>query len=580
MAIEHSSDAEVYGSWDESQILKEFSIRKIEESYDKQRKAVNTWKTNIRDWKKSKGKKKAFPIPGRNVPASQQIEVMASGKYLEKPYDQERLAELTEMNQRLKSSIKTYATNIVRTGYETVPTRRRRKADLSEKEIELFEKQTTELIDWLENKANVPEVSFMDLCAMLVASKWGLGDGYWELRKTAKGDLGLIDYAPTQYIWIGVDEDSKPDKYLHIRNGKTVYFRMFHDEKDRHVDTWEPKEGEEIPPKKRATKLLHYKEFNLYDNNYGIAPWTPCIPAVLGSRYAAEYNVNFFNNDATPRMVILVMGGALDDATVSRVKKFVRKGKGKENAGRVLVLAVSAKNKNDPNAKNPIVKLEPLTVGKQDDASFTKYGASNREEIREASGQAEIFFGTAGDINRAAAFTLRELVANGVYKPEQDSLARFINSSLLPIFAKEKGYVLKNDGPKATKTELMVQLHFKEIKTLGQKDEALINQGWARAGAMSPNDCRDILGLEKIDAEWADIPISLAVVMLQMQIIGAPNTGDFVSSVTDDTTKALVGIRQTLHEYFIKTGKKPTAPTLKEIEEMFFAEFEEDVDEV
>lgn len=247
-----------------------------------------------------------------------------------------------------------------------------------------------------------------------------------------------------------------------------------------------------------------------------------------------------------PRMAVLVMGGALDDITVETMKKFFRRGKGKENAGRVLVMQASAKNANNPDVKPPIIKLEPLTVGKTDDQSFGQYQKDSKDTVREAFRIASIFFGTSDDVNRAAAFTMREMTISQVFSPENRAASTFVNDTIVRKWALSKGYVtLDSNGKIKDDSKLEVQVGFKLPETMSEKDKADMFTSYASAGGLSCNDIRDILNLPRIDADWANIPQSLAVVMLQMQAITSDKIGlgnyDAVDATLDQNLTKAIG---------------------------------------
>jgi len=477
-----------------------------------------------------------------DLPVSKQAEEIAYGEYYNKPYDQERLTELTEMNQRLKSCINTMGTCCARLGLVIQPSKDRRIADMSKDEISRFKNQKEELLLYLNNISE-DGTMFEEYVAGLIEAKFATGDGYLEVVENMKGAIvGIYPVIP-KYIYIKRDDKGKPDGYIQIYQGTKTYFKKFGDKRIINANTG--KEDKTTKISERATSLLHYKQRNLLSKYYGVPLWSASIPSILGCRYAEERNAAFFDNDSVPRMAVLVMGGALDEITVETTKKFFRQGKGKENYGRVLVMQASSKNANNPDAKPPIIKLEPLTVGKTDDQSFGKYQRDSKETIREAFRIASIFFGTSDDVNRAAAYTMREMTIAQVFAPESKSASHFINSTIVRKWATGKGYVtLDSNGKVKDDSKLEVQIGFHLPETMSEKDKADMFTSYASAGGLSCNDIRDILNLPRIDKDWANIPQSLAVVMMQMQTLEADKVDmgyDFTDATLDQNLTKAIG---------------------------------------
>lgn len=489
-----------------------------------------------------------------DLPESQQIETAAYGEFIRKPYDQKVLASLTEMNQRLKSCVHAVATNSVKLGLriDTYMHPHVRVSDFDEEEAIAYKEQRIKLIRWLNTIAE-DEQDFIDVMYEFVLKWQELGECFLEVVEDASGRVSKVLLADPTQIWVGV----KKDRYIQMQRGKKVYFRKFFDDGEpRSSKTFLPVSEVEVPFSEQATKLIHIREANSLSGVYGIPKHTPSAPAILGGRSADERNKTFFDNDAVPRMAITISGGSLADDTVEDCKEFFDQTRGVQNAHRCLILEVTNMNSNQPDWKPPEVKFWPLTVGKTDDASFLKYRAFVDEVIREAFRVANIFLGTAGDINRAAAFTLREMTVNLVFAVVGEHVARVLNNTLLP-----KWMEVENLNPESCK----VQIGFEIPKTMSQKDEAEILKLFASAGAYSPNDIRAYMGLDSWDAAWASIPTALAIVFAQMGLVETPDNNDLIDgmdlqggALPSGETKmrdALQVIRKALEKLYLHDSK-------------------------
>lgn len=196
----------------------------------------------------------------------------------------------------------------------------------------------------------------------------------------------------------------------------------------------------------------------------------------------------------TPRMAIIVSGGTLDSGSVKMIQNFIEaKGKGVQNYGRVMVLQPEQREAV-PGAEVGQAKIDlmPLTVGVTEDASFTRYLMLNDEIVREAFGIGKIFLGTADDVNRATAFTMKQITMEQVFEPEIKRYEHRLNITLM-----------RDLGAKYTK------LRFTRPRMTDVTQEALAYATLAAAGGVSPNDIRDLLGFDPFQGDWAGTPISV-----------------------------------------------------------------------
>ena len=526
--------------------------QKLRSQYRKERGLRRVKDSDFEGWMEKNGKKDMLPLLRvADLPESQQIEATSYGEYIKKPYDQSVLASLVEMNQRLRSCSEAVASNSVRLGVRVDPYLHPhiRVSDYDDAETTAYKEQKLSLIKWL-NFISPDELDFVDIMYEFVLKWQELGECFLEIVEDASGKVTAIHIADPTNIWVGV----KKDRFIQMSRGKKVYFRKFFDDGTaRSSKTFEEVgDGGPVPFGEHATKLLHIKEPNSLSSVYGIPKYTPSAPTILGGRSADERNKTFFDNDAVPRMAITISGGSLADDTVEKAEEFFDQTKGAQNAHRCLILEVTNMNTNQPDWKPPEVKFWPLTIGKTDDASFLKYRSFVDEVIREAFKIANIFLGTSGDINRAAAFTMREMTVNLVFAVIGETLARLLNNTLLPKWMEASGV-----NPDTCK----VQIGFEVPKTMSQKDEAEILKLFASAGAYSPNDIRGYMGLDSWEPAWASIPTALAIVFAQMGLVDVPDSdaltdgmdlegGETVPTKEDKLRHALLSVRKALEPLY------------------------------
>lgn len=515
--------------------LKGFSLDSMREKWKridyliKQRKVLKT----LEEKEKSKLTKEEKEIIKRikkeltngedNIPASQTIAEVASGKYFRKPYEQEKLIDYCELSPKLKTSIIAKSTCSVGLGvkYQPFGSPDITINDYDAETRKKYEEQKFSLRKYVKRitkKGDDFDTTTFELALYTGAT----GESYLELVKDNMGKTLYIKPAVSKYIFVGKDKD----RYIQIYRGKTVYFRPFWEDNPvpRSANSFEPAENVGgISIKDQATTLIHFKIPNFVSSIYGVPEWTPGIPDLLGNRAASERNYNLMQNDAVPRLVVLISGGTLTDDSVKTTKSFFKKHKGIENTGRVLILEVTGLNAGDVDQKTPSIQLVPLTIGQTDDASFLKYSAATEQTVRELLRISNLFLGTAEDINRAAAFTMREMTVNLIFEPYGKIFSNKLNSTLLYDWMAEDGL---NDET------CLVEFGFVLPNTISQKDMSVIKSDYAGKGGLTPNDLREDIGLQRIEEPWADLPQSLLIVLLQMEILTEEDEG-----ISTDFTK-------------------------------------------
>jgi len=524
----NESDVQCYlakGNTDDTFQQKNITLKAIENRIRKQNKA-------LREYTKAKEAGEEPDVPLSDLAYSQQIAVQAYGEYVTKPYDQEYLSYLVSQNQRLWSCIDAVARNSVGVGLEIRPYLypHQTLTDFDENQKQEYRAQSLSLIKWL-NRISGPGKRFTNVVTQQALNLVGLGDCYLEVVETLKGDIKQIFDISPKRVWVG----SNRDRYIQMRSGKKVYFKKFQDDLKRNKETFDPIESIE-DAKKLASKMVHIRKPNLLSSVYGVTDFVPSIPNIVGARSVDERNKVFFDNDGVPRLAITISGGGLTEDTETKITNFLKSNhKGVENAHRIMVLAANAANTNSPNFRPPKIDVVPLTVSETEDGSFLKYKKTCEESIREAFRISKIFLGTSEDVNRAAAFTMREMTVELVFRVIGQMFADQYNETLLPEWREETGVSEEN---------CLVEIGFGVPATLTQKDKAEITKAYASSGAYSPDDIREMQGLEPFNKPWSKIPLTLAIVFAQMTMIDVPDEaellGDTDTSSEPESEKAVM----------------------------------------
>ena len=466
-------------------------------------------------------------------------------KVIKPPHDLNVLARATLLSSRLSKSIDIMSKNVVGLGFEVIDTlNTQERRNISVEMAEEIKEQRNNLEKFLE-QAN-KEHTFNALMGLIKTDEESVGNAYLEVLRDNDDDIQNLGMVPGRTIRLtrlkrsDKGEESKTDRedikdedviFVQVRGTRKKYFIPFGSTLLINPTTGEEFEGS-VLREDIATELLHFKLEHPSDDFYGLPRWIPAIPAITGNRLSDVRNIKFMENDATPRLAILISGGNLDPTSVEAVEKFIDlQGRGVENASRVMVLQTERKMIGPQAGDVPKIELVPLTIGIQDDASFLKYRQANNDEIKEAFGISDLFYGMSRDINRAAASVAKQVTNEQEFEPERKRITHKLKHILLPELPFETDLVT-------------IRFNSPLINDLASLADGISKA--SAAGGLTPHDIREMAGREPYpntpEYDWADFPLPIA---LQFIALGA-------FSLTDETNSTPA--RQPENR---KPGKKP-----------------------
>lgn len=198
-------------------------------------------------------------------------------------------------------------------------------------------------------------------------------------------------------------------------------------------------DGQEIAL--RLEDVIFIRTPNPLDPYRGMGPVQSILTDLDSSRYAAEWNRNFFANSAAPGGVLEV-DRRLDDAEFSELReRWNEQHKGVANAHRVAIAEGG-------------LKWVDRTIN-QRDMQFVELRNVSREVIREAYGFPKPMLGSVDDVNRANADAGEVMFARWLLVPEAEAIKDALNSHLLPLFGSTaKGLEFDYDNPVPEDREL------------------------------------------------------------------------------------------------------------------------------
>jgi PBSX family phage portal protein len=370
------------------------------------------------------------------------------------------------------------------------------------------------------------------------------GNGYIEVVRNNVGRIVELHHVPATTIRrrmiragsrsrgsvdLGTGPNSTPRQvygFIQIRGNQKRYFKEFGDRRVMNTQSgaWHTDEGP-LGWSSRATEIIHFRNYDPTSQYYGAPRYVPSATAIAGNRQAAIRNVAFFENDAVPRMALLVSGGRLTSESMQQIEDFVRgKQRGADQAHRVMIVQVEPTRVGFQQNNKTMIELKPLTVGVTEDASFQTYRNANDEEVREIFGLAPVFFSTE-NVNKASAAVSREITNEQEFEPDRLSKEYTINQNIVTdllcheirerhgIKAPEDEFEEREQRRKMRK-HILVQFRFARMTLTDPLDTARMDHVYASLGAMTPNELRERIDLPPYPEEYffgdKPLPISMA----------------------------------------------------------------------
>jgi PBSX family phage portal protein len=412
-------------------------------------------------------------------------------------YDPLTWAFTLEQSTRLNKLVRSMAVNTVGLGWKITP----KKDDESfrTQNLDKIKEEREELEEVFENIN--PDLPFTEIMSQVKIDEESTGQGYIETVRDRKGiKVVRVNHVPSYTIRVATFTKDRPRSIRFVQQRHTggnrnlrVYFKEFNEKWDLHMRTGEWFPPGTLPEEDSANELIQFKLYSPRSSYYGVPRAVSTAPAIAGTRLAHRRNVAFFENDACPRLAVIVNGGTLTEEAMQSIEDFIEsRAKGPGNAGRLMVLQGKVESKLMGDAGSVKIQLMPLTVGVQDDASFTKYTNANNEEIREAFGIGQIFIGTSDNVNRAVALAMKQLTVEQIFKPESVRYEYILNQTIV------KTYDVKH-----------TKLTFEKAKTVDMVGESQALTMLASAAGVTPNDIRDFMEKPRYNAAWGDTPLNV-----------------------------------------------------------------------
>lgn len=379
------------------------------------------------------------------------------------PYDLDTLANLYDSSAIHNAAVNARVMNTVGLGYhfeETMKTKRKiEKAQESPDRLARVRKSIQDererLEEFFENVNE--EETFNETLIRVWLDCLSVGNGYLEIGRTNSGKIGYIGHIPATLVRVR----RKRDGFVQIAKSnkiQAVFFRNFQDS-----ETQDPINADPNP-----NEIIHFKIYSPNHTYYGIPSAVSAAAAIIGDKFAKEYNIDYFENKAIPRYAIIIKGAKLSQKSKQEMVNYFRQEvKGRNHGTLVIPLPASLGADTD-------LKFEKLEAGIQD-ASFDKYRKSNRDEILVADRVPAPKVGVYDNANLAVSRDADKTFKTQVLTPDQSIIQKKINRLVGEL------------------TEILV-LKFNNIDLIDEDIQSRIYDRYLRTEVIAPNEVRTKLG--------------------------------------------------------------------------------------
>jgi PBSX family phage portal protein len=326
-----------------------------------------------------------------------------------------------------------------------------------------IERAKIEVRDWLESLND--EDSFTASMEKVFTDLQATGNGYLEVGRTIKGEIGYVGHIPATTIRVRRLRDG----FVQVIGNKVVYFRNFGGTNQNPLGT-DP----------RPNEIIHFKSYSPLNTFYGVPDILSAINSLYGDALASQYNIDFFSNKAVPRYVVTLKGAKLSPEAEDKMFRFLQTGLKGQNH-RTLYIPLPG----DSDTNKVEFDMKPIENGVQE-GSFKEYRKQNRDDILVAHQVPLSKLGGGDSSNIAAALAQDRTFKEQVARPAQDKMNKMINKII------------------REKTDIL-DFKFNELTLTDEIAQSQILERYVKNQIMLPNEARSILGMPQ--REGGDEPM-------------------------------------------------------------------------
>lgn len=403
--------------------------------------------------------KAAIPTSGEKAGVTQEIQdasgvTGAEAKLVQPPLPFSQLAILLERNTTHYRAVKAKAADTVLRGWTIEPVEGTEQLD-SNKMI-------------LQNFFNLPSADGEPLDFTLncfVIDHESIGNGALEIVADIGGTPSQLNHIPASTILRTRDMKL----FQHKRGTAKTWFKGA-----GITEVFRAEDGKLDPQaafEDQANALIYWRKYHPRSDYYGLPDSVPAHKAILGQLFKTQFNLDFFENGAIPKYLVIIEGAEMDEGLEKLIEDFFKNEmKGPGNSQRTMILPVPIEGVK--------VKIEKLTA-EVSEGSFKLYGDSNIDEILSADGVPA----TRAFIMRPAGFgrdQSREV--NKIYKESEIEPMQREVEALINEFIVRQGFKIDDW------TFKLKPLFFEDRELMSLTAERL-----TKTGALTVNEVRRVI---------------------------------------------------------------------------------------
>ena len=394
---------------------------------------------------------------------------------VEPPYNLISLGKTYEVSAANYAAINAKVTNIVGLGYDLQLSLKVKQMleDLADNPEKLnrsrkkLERAKAEILEWLDTRND--NDTFTETLTKVYLDYATTGNGYIEIGRKTTGEVGYIGHIPAATMRVRRLRDG----FVQIVGGKVSFFKNFHGEEEVTIPVG-------IDP--RPNEIIHIADYTPTNTYYGVPAIVPAKNAMAGNEFASKFNLEYFENKATPRYIFWIKGAKLSRDAESKLFEFFQNNL-RGQSHRTLIVPLPG----DEAGSKVEVKMEPVENGIQD-GSFDKYRKSNLQEILMAHRVPMTKVGAGEGLSLAAAKEADKSFKEQVTRPAQDALEKRITAII------------------SEKTD-MFKFNFNELTLTDEDTQSKIDERYLRMQVILPNEVRSRMGMSGIPG--GDEPVKL-----------------------------------------------------------------------
>jgi len=340
------------------------------------------------------------------------------------PYNLEYLAKLYNVSSAHYAAVNAKVANIVGLGWKFVETSKmKRRLEAIEGDADRTMRTRKSLatqrivLEELFDTFNQDD-TFTEVLVKIWRDYETTGNGYIEIGRKKDGTIGYIGHCPSTTVRIR----HRRDGFVQIISNRAVFFRNFGDgSKQREDYKEEPPVVDPFGGDGNPNELIHLKKYNPDSGFYGVPDIIAAKQAVAGNEFAARFNLDYFENKAVPRHVIILKGAKMGSHAESQLMQFFETGlKGQNHRSLYIPLP------GDSSENKVELKIEPIETGIQD-SSFNNYHKQNLNSTLMVHRVPISKIGLAEGVNLAVARDADKTFKEQVCAPEQKIAEKKMN---------------------------------------------------------------------------------------------------------------------------------------------------------